>query len=266
MAEKARPGPWHDAWIDALCAGARVDAEALLDGVRSATPVGQLTIAPGEVTGVVGSGRSTRTVRLGIRRWTTESWDTAVTALAASTLHSAAIGSGTLDISALDALNTVGLALLPGPADVSWECSCNELAVPCKHQVALAVATARALDVDPLALVVLRGRERMRVAAQVAKRRTPVQSTLLAEPALGSTDTAPAATAWAGRRPGDPLVRPLPRARMAPREPAGAPHWPAAPPATEADAPRAADLARAVKRGARRAWEALLSREEPAGD
>ena len=259
-------GPWYDKWMTALEGGARVDSDALLAGSARWTDVTDLVIAPGEATArAAGSGRASREVRIGVRRWSATQWDAAIVALAESAAHAVAASLGTLDPGASELLERAGAPLLPGPADVSWECTCREMAVPCAHQAAVAAAVGRALDLDPLALLVLRGRERVRVLSQINERRPRRTATLFetgTATAPQSTHSTSAEDAWAGRRPGDPLERPLPVVRPSPAEETAPPGWAAAPPATDSDAPQLADLILVARAASLRARAALLAREE----
>ncbi|MFJ9167326.1 hypothetical protein ACIRN5_23490, partial [Lysinibacillus fusiformis] len=60
------------------------------------------------------------------------------------------------------------LPLLPDPEDVFPECGCTARSALCKHAAAALLQTARVLDTDPLALLLLRGRSAADFLAGVA--------------------------------------------------------------------------------------------------
>lgn len=270
MTDSPKFGHWSAAWMEALESGVRIDPDALAAGARNWEAVADLVVAPGEITARVLGGRSGRHVRIGVRRWTPAEWDLAIKTIAEVPAHAAAVTGGTLDEPTVATLAAAALSPMPGPADVSWDCSCGELSAPCAHQAAVAAATGRAFDSDPLALLVVRGRERVRVVEQVAAARPRAKTTLFDDAAhaapAGIATSTPPQQAWEQRRPGDPLARPLPRPRVAPDEPTPAPAWAAIPPATEADAPTLDDLTTTVAAAAARARAALIRRDETLDD
>ena len=65
----------------------------------------------------------------------------------------------------------LGLPLFPATArDLSLDCSCPDVAVPCKHIAATFYLLAESFDDDPFAILAWRGREREDLLANLAGR------------------------------------------------------------------------------------------------
>jgi len=175
------PGPrefgrtwWGQAWLEALEQRARLDPDRLPRGrdyARSGA-VGELTLAPGEARALV-RGRKTEPyqVRIRVRRFADEEWDRVLEAIAARLGHAAALLDGELPPEIADDAAGAGLDLLPGGGEVGPRCDCPDDADPCKHSAAACYLVADALDADPFALFLLRGRTRDQVLAGIRARR-----------------------------------------------------------------------------------------------
>jgi hypothetical protein len=130
--------------------------------------------------------------------------------------------------------------LLPGKSELRMVCSCPDQAEPCAHAAAVGYVTAAALDADPFALMLLRGRGKEDILALLRDRR---QATPSAAAGMLARD--------AYRRE----LAPLPAAALPP-------HRPGHPPPLAMDPPAASgvgreELARLAAMAARRAWELL---------
>ena len=121
---------------------------------------------------VQGSRRSPYRVRVRVRRFADGEWDRAIDAVAAKAGHAAALLDGELAPGIVEDLAAAGIELLLGPGELGLECSCPDWASPCKHAAAVCYLTANALDADPFALLLLRGRRRELIMAALRRRRT----------------------------------------------------------------------------------------------
>ncbi len=165
---------WGAAWVDALEHRARLDPNRLPRGRTYARQdrAERLALAPGEVTGFVHGSRSVPyRVRLEVRQLRDDEWDGLLDAVAAKVGHAAALLDGELDTGILEDAHAAGVDLLPVAGDLRSHCSCPDWANPCKHVAALCYLTADLLDDDPFALLLLRGRDRDTVLAEVRRRR-----------------------------------------------------------------------------------------------
>jgi uncharacterized Zn finger protein len=165
---------WGRAWLEALEQRARLDPDRLPRGqdyARSGA-VGELTLAPGEARALV-RGRKIKPyqVRIRVRRFADEEWDRVLEAIAARLGHAAALLDGELPPEIADDAAGAGLDLLPGGGEVGPRCDCPDDADPCKHSAAACYLIADALDADPFALFLLRGRTRDQVLAGIRARR-----------------------------------------------------------------------------------------------
>jgi uncharacterized Zn finger protein len=165
---------WGRAWLEALEQRAQLDPDRLPRGRDYALSgaVGDLTLAPGEARARV-RGRKTEPyqVRIRVRRFADEEWDRVLEAIAARLGHAAALLDGELPPEIADDAARAGLDLLPGGGEVGPRCDCPDDADPCKHSAAACYLIADALDADPFALFLLRGRTRDQVLAGIRARR-----------------------------------------------------------------------------------------------
>jgi uncharacterized Zn finger protein len=165
---------WGRAWLEALEQRARLDPDRLPRGrdyARSGA-VGELTLAPGEARARV-QGRKTEPyeVKIRVRRFTDDEWDRVLTAISARLGHAAALLDGELPPEIARDAAAAGLDLLPGGGELGPRCSCPDDADPCKHSAAACYLITDALDADPFALFLLRGRTRDQVLAGIRARR-----------------------------------------------------------------------------------------------
>jgi uncharacterized Zn finger protein len=165
---------WGRAWLEALEQRARLDPDRLPRGQEYASSgaVGDLALSPGEARARV-RGRKTEPyqVRIRVRRFADDEWDRVLEAIAAQLGHAAALLDGELPPEIADDAAGAGLDLLPGGGEVGPRCDCPDDADPCKHSAAACYLIADALDADPFALFLLRGRTRDQVLAGIRARR-----------------------------------------------------------------------------------------------
>ena len=165
---------WGKAWVDALEHKAHLDPNRLPRGRTYARQnrVMRLEVEPGLVTAFVqGSRARPYRVQLGVRRLGQDQWDGVLDAIAAKAAHAAALLDGDLDPGVVQDAELAGVDLLPGPGELSPECSCPDWADPCKHSAAVCYLVADELDADPFNLLLLRGKPRNEVLAAIRARR-----------------------------------------------------------------------------------------------
>ena len=195
---------WGRAWLEALEQRARLDPDRLPRGrdyARSGA-VGDLILAPGEARAQV-RGRKTEPyqVRIRVRRFTDDEWDRVLGAISARLGHAAALLDGELPPEIADDVAAAGLDLLPGGGELGPRCSCPDDADPCKHSAATCYLLTDALDTDPFALFLLRGRTRDQVLAGIRARRRGAASGQASAPDAGATGRANAQTPPSAGRP-----------------------------------------------------------------
>lgn len=241
---------WGRAWIDALEGRARLDPNRLPRGRTYARQdrATQVKARPGEITALVqGSRRLPYQVRIGVRRFSLDEWQRLLEAIASRAGHAAALLDGELEPAVVEDAARAGVEILPGPGDLAPRCSCPDRADPCKHAAAVCYLMADELDEDPFALLLLRGRTRGEVLAELRRLRSS-SAPVTTRPAETAPDGMRATEAWSR----DPEELPtLPAARPRPSAPAPLP----------ADPPAAApfttySLRRLAADAARRAWSA----------
>jgi uncharacterized Zn finger protein len=197
---------WGRAWLEALEQRARLDPDRLPRGrdyARSGA-VGDLTLAPGEARAQV-QGRKTEPyqVRIRVRRFTDDEWDRVLEAISARLGHAAALLDGELPPEIADDSAAAGLDLLPGGGELGPRCSCPDDADPCKHSAAACYLLTDALDTDPFALFLLRGRTREQVLAGIRTRRRGAVSGRASAPEAEATGQVSVETPSAGRYTAD---------------------------------------------------------------
>jgi len=165
--------------VDALEQRARLDPNRLPRGrdyARSGS-VGELVLAPGEVRAKVQGRKSVPyEVRIRVRRFADDEWDQVLGAISAQLGHAAAMLDGELPPEVAADVAASGLDLLPGAGEVGPRCSCPDDADPCKHSAAVCYLVADALDTDPFAVLLLRGRTKGEVLAGLRARRRDARS------------------------------------------------------------------------------------------
>ncbi|MFF0703295.1 SWIM zinc finger family protein [Streptomyces tendae] len=216
---------WGNAWVTALEEGA-LDAARLERGRGYAERghVDAITVTPGLVLAYVqGSRARPYRVQVRLRTLGDADWDRFLDAAVERPGHIAALLDKELPHSLAD-LADHGVPLLPGPGDLTPQCSCPDSGHPCKHAAALCYQTARLLDADPFVLLLLRGRGE-RALLDALSRRNATRA------ARAAQDRGPAPPP--GVRAGEVLtpraLPPLPPPLPAPPHPEQPPAYPAAP-------------------------------------
>ena len=263
---------WGRAWVDTLEQRARLDPNRLPRGREYAREgaVGELVLAPGEVRAQV-RGRQIRPydVRIRVRRFTDDEWDQVLDTISVQLGHAAAMLDGDLPPEVAGDVAAAGLDLLPGTGEVGPRCTCDDDADPCKHSAAVCYLVADALDADPFAVLLLRGRTRGEVLAGLRARRRGAEPRRAVTP--GNATTGPAA-GGAGQDAGVdartalgavPSPRPIPVPPLPPGRPGHPAALPVDPPAWRAGLRD--DLLTLAADAARRAWELAVGLDPDAG-
>jgi uncharacterized Zn finger protein len=261
---------WGRAWLEALEQRARLDPDRLPRGrdyARSGT-VGELTLAPGEARARV-QGRKTEPyeVRIRVRRFTDDEWDRVLAAISARLGHAAALLDGELPPEIARDAAAAGLDLLPGGGELGPRCSCPDDADPCKHSAAACYLITDALDADPFALFLLRGRTRDQVLAGIRARRRGTVPGQAAGPGTKSGDHADAGadegvdarTAFGAPE----SALPIPSVPLPPRRPGTPAALPVDPPPWRSGLRE--DLVELAADAASRAWEMAVGLSADAG-
>ncbi len=216
---------WGDEWIDTLetASGLAYDAGHTSRLSRARTyarkgAVGEITVRAGWLAArVQGSGRTPYRCEIHVPELAGNLWEQLFEAWAddgpgllqelEETRPGDAVTRSTLEAQ---------VPLVPLPGELAYHCSCPDWGDPCKHAAALSYQFARALDSQPAALLVLRGRASAEVYAEVAIRAAE-RARALVVPAEGSTTSAepagvPAGEVFARARQADapPALPPLP--------------------------------------------------------
>ncbi len=99
-------------------------------------------------------------------------WDRVLDELGLRAEFTARLLTGEMPHDVESAFGAAGAALLPSrPGDLKAQCSCPDIANPCKHIAAVHYIVAEALDADPFLLFAMRGRSRDAVLDAFRKRR-----------------------------------------------------------------------------------------------
>ncbi|MBW0104039.1 SWIM zinc finger family protein [Pseudonocardia sp. KRD291] len=111
-------------------------------------------------------------VRIGLRVWDKEQWARAEQALADDAFYAATLLAGGMPTEIVELLDGLGLSLFPDASgELSMDCSCPDVTVPCKHLAAVFYLLAERFDADPFELLALRGRDRETLLANLRERR-----------------------------------------------------------------------------------------------
>ena len=230
------------------------------------------TLAPGEARArVQGRKAEPYEVRIRVRRFTDDEWDRVLAAISARLGHAAALLDGELPPEIARDAAAAGLDLLPGGGELGPRCSCPDDADPCKHSAAACYLIADALDADPFALFLLRGRTRDQVLAGIRARRRGTVPGSAARPGAGpGTEAGDHADAGADEGVdartafGAPeSALPIPSVPLPPRRPGTPAALPVDPPPWRSGLRE--DLVELAADAASRAWEMAVGLSADAG-
>lgn len=221
---------WSRAWVAAM-EDTSLDPAALRRGRRFARAgtVGSITVSPGRIAAPVYADRPVpyRTV-VHVERLTDAAWDRLLGEVAAKAGHIAALLDAEVPADLVADADSAGVRLLPGLGDLEPGCDCHDWGHPCEHAAALSYQASWLLDADPFVLLLMRGRGRAELLAELARRnaagtaRPPGAAVPELGPAPAPAGT-PAAEAYASVPP------PLPEPPAVPDRAGAPPGVPAAP-------------------------------------
>jgi len=165
---------WGKRWIAALEALGAAYANRLPRGRTYARKgaVLDLAVAPGEVTAKV-SGSRARPYRVTLQLpvFDEATWEAVTAALASRLRLAAQLLDGQMPEDIDDVLAGCGVSLFPTARELRTRCSCPDSANPCKHVAAVHYVLAQRFDADPFLLLLLRGRDRPVLLAELRAHR-----------------------------------------------------------------------------------------------
>jgi uncharacterized Zn finger protein len=103
-----------------------------------------------------------------VDRLDSRAWTTFAREAARESGHTAALEAGDLPADLVEHADESGVELIPGPGDIDTGCECDAWVQPCVHTLALLYQLAWQVDRDPYVLMLLRGRTREDLLAEVA--------------------------------------------------------------------------------------------------
>ncbi len=168
---------WSKAWLEAL-RSAGLDDDMLRQGETYARHDWGLEtfIDKGRVEATAGSGRRLNyDVAIRLPQFSDEEWARLFERLAASSAHTAALLDGAVEPAVLEEARAVGCELLPAAGELTWECGCAQIVgaqTLCKHVAGTLYLLADSFDEDPFDLLLLRGRNREELRAELSELRT----------------------------------------------------------------------------------------------
>ena len=162
---------WGQAWLEALEQRALLDPNRLPRGRTYARQdrVKNIELEPGLIRAEV-HGNDTYIATLGVALLNNTEWDALLDEVVGRAKLAAALLSGEVP-------HELHEILLPGVGDLIPDCNCPDGAEPCKHSAALCYVAADLFDVDPFALLLLRGRSREQVLNELRSRRAAMLGT-----------------------------------------------------------------------------------------
>jgi uncharacterized Zn finger protein len=102
-----------------------------------------------------------------VERLDARGWTTFAAEAARESGFAAALETGELPADLVEHADEAGAELFPGPGDIDTACECESWAQPCVHALALLYQLAWQVDRDPYVLLLLRGRTREALLAEV---------------------------------------------------------------------------------------------------
>ncbi len=112
-------------------------------------------------------GTSPQMAQVKVDRLDTQGWTTFAREAARESGFAAALEAGDLPADLVEHSDEAGAEVLPGPGDIDTACECDAWGQPCVHSLALLYQLAWQVDRDPYVLLLLRGRTREALLAEV---------------------------------------------------------------------------------------------------
>jgi uncharacterized Zn finger protein len=179
--------------------------------------VQELEIRPGEVyASVQGSRRRPYSVTIEIDVLRPEQWDRVEKQLAGRVDLLSALLAGQMPEHIEDAFHDTGLTLFPTRREFVADCTCPDMANPCKHIAATCYVLADRLDEDPFEMMAWRGRRKIDLLRRIESLRD-VQAWAQLEGGGTEPEDAPLSECvdrfWEGAQPLPELPKPQPDER-----------------------------------------------------
>jgi len=156
--------------------------------VRSNSVI-DLQVAPGVVRAQV-MGSSLYRIEIIIKPVAKRQWETIRSACAGKIGSLVALLRGTLSDEVMEVMTRHDEGLFPKPAEISFKCSCPDIAGMCKHIAAAMYGIGSRLDAQPELLFLLRGVDSADLIAAAADAPVTASSTLAEGEALASDELA----------------------------------------------------------------------------
>jgi uncharacterized Zn finger protein len=132
-----------------------------------------IEFSPGQVKAKVqGSRPKPYNVKLEMKTLTNAEWEHVIDTISGQAIFAAQLLSGEMPQEIEQAFAAANISLFPERGqDIITECSCPDLANPCKHIAAVYYLIGEQFDVDPFLIFTLRGRTREQVIEALRARR-----------------------------------------------------------------------------------------------
>lgn len=164
---------WATQWIQALTQW--YDPERLARGTSLARQgrVVEMTVQVGLARArVQGADGIEQEVRIDVRTFSEEQWQRIIAMLAGQAIYTAQLLNGEMPYEIDGVFRAAGVSLFPRSAtELVTECSCADWVRPCVHIVAALDRLGELLDADPFTMLVLRGRSRDQLMAELRAER-----------------------------------------------------------------------------------------------
>ncbi|MCS4542456.1 MAG: SWIM zinc finger family protein [Euryarchaeota archaeon] len=131
-------------------------------------------IKPGIVNAKVqGTSPKPYSVRIKLNMLSDKQWKDVISVMSSQAIYTAKLLSGEMPLDVENAFLRAKVNLLPkSRKELKTECSCPDLANPCKHIAAVHYILAEEFDRDPFMIFHLRGRAKQQILAELHKMRT----------------------------------------------------------------------------------------------
>jgi uncharacterized Zn finger protein len=131
--------------------------------------LGAIVVLDSMASGVVDPGSTSPLMaQVKVDRLDGDGWSTFAREAARESGYTAALEVGDLPADLVEHADEAGAEVLPGPGDIDTACECDAWGQPCIHALALLYQLAWQMDRDPYVLLLLRGRTREALLAEVS--------------------------------------------------------------------------------------------------
>jgi len=164
---------WSKRWLAVLVS---LGMGARLDRGRAYARKGQvisITVEKGAVSAKVQGSRSAPyAVTIRLRPLSDQDWDKVIEVMAGQAIFAAKLLSGEMPRNIEEAFSAAKVSLFPKAGrDLITDCSCPDVANPCKHIAAVYYILAERFDQDPFLIFKLRGRTREEIIQGLRQKR-----------------------------------------------------------------------------------------------